>query len=100
MRETVAAWLEDLAGRLAARGCKFIGHVKGMVTAPDSEPVWFSLTRLTGKPEFKGGSWTGPEIWELSVSATLAGMSEEEIERTMWETLEAHFRITPGEAKK
>lgn len=97
-RETIAAFLADLASRLAAAGCEFIGHIKGMAGVPGEEPVWFSLTRLTGTPEFRGGSWDGSGDWEMSVSAILAGMSEEEITITMREALEAHFRITPGEA--
>ncbi len=98
-REALSAFLADLASRLEARGCKFVGHIKGMAVAPGSEPVWFSLTHLEGTPEFKGASWTGKGDWELSVSAILAGMSEEEIELTMRETMEAHF-LTGGEAKQ
>ncbi len=98
IRDTIAVWLEDLAEHLAARGCTFIGHIKGMAAAQGEEPLFFSLTRLEGHPEFKGDSFTANGPFELSASAILAGMSEEEIARTMRETLETHWQIVPGEA--
>ncbi len=98
-REILAAFLADLAQDLAAHGCTFIGHVKGMAVAPGEETLFFSLTRLEGLPEFKGGAWTSEHSWELAISAILAGMGEEEIEHTMSETLEIHFRMKTWEAK-
>lgn len=98
VRDAVAAWLEDLAEHLVARGCTYIGHIKGMAAAPGEEPLFFSLTRLEGQPEFKGGGFTATGPFELSVSAILAGMSEEEIARTVRETLDTHWQIMPGEA--
>lgn len=98
-RETLAAWLVDLAERLVARGCIFIGHVKGMAVAAGEEPLFFSLTRPRAEPQFKGGGWEDANSWELSVSVILAGLNEEEISRAMQETLKTHFQIISGEAK-
>lgn len=98
-RETLAAWLTDLAELLVARGCRFIGHIKGMAVAAGEEPLFFSLTRPRAEPQFKGGGWDKAESWELSVSVILAGLSEEEIGQAMQETLKTHFKIFSGEAK-
>jgi len=94
----LAAWLADLAERLASRGCTFIGHLKGMAVAPGEETLFFSLTRLGGEPGFKGGAWNGTGPFELSVSAILAGIGEEEIGLAMRQTLEEHFQVSPAEA--
>ena len=98
-REALAAFLADLAELLVARGCRFIGHIKGMVTVADEEPLFFSLTRPRAEPQFKGGGWDKADRWELSVSVILAGLSEEEIGQAMEETLNTHFKRFSGEAK-
>ncbi len=91
-RVMIAAFLTDLAERLAEAGSTCLGHLKGMATPPGQEPLFFSLTRLGGEPRFKGGSWEAAASWEMSVSAIVADLSEEEIAQTMQQTLEAHFR--------
>ncbi len=99
VREALSAFLADLAGRLDARGCTFIGHIKGRAAAAGEEPLFFSLTRLGGLPQFKGGRWEHADRLDMSVSVILAGLREEEIGRTTQETLKAHFQIFSEEAK-
>jgi hypothetical protein len=99
VREALAEFLADLAGRLVTRGCTFIGHIKGRAVAEGEEPLFFSLTRPGAEPQFKGGGWDKADSWELSMSVILAGLSEEEISQAMQETLKTHFQIFSGEAK-
>lgn len=98
-REILAASLTDLAELLVARGCTFIGHIKGMASAAGEETLFFSLTRAKGEARFKGGRWDGADRFEMSVSVILAGLDEEEISRAMQETLKTHFQIISGEAE-
>lgn len=69
------AFATDFVARLAAGGCRLIGHIKGMLAPLEGGGLYFNVTGFTGGVALKG-VWRGGASGERDAAAGYAAAAE------------------------
>jgi hypothetical protein len=75
----IIAFLDTLTEGLAAGGCVLVGHIKGVLAAPQAGALTFHLTTLTSAPHITGALAGRPSRATLSVNAIVFGVPAERL---------------------
>jgi hypothetical protein len=96
LRERVDAFLAELTPALRSRGCRLIGHIKGILDAEQKGHLFFSVTSFEQATRFKGVLEGEAEKMELTLNVIVYGVGSEEIEPLVRAGLQQHLgEISP-----
>jgi hypothetical protein len=93
-RELVQAFLTDYMEALGQAGCDMVGHIKGMVEAGGSPPLFFSITSQAGVPQLKGGPLGHGNDLTLGMTVIVSGVETQELSRLLDNSLAKYFSTT------
>ncbi len=91
LRGCVDAFLAELSLSLRDRGCRLIGHIKGILESGDKGHLFFSVTSFEQKTRFKGILDEMAEKMDLTLNVIVYGVGSEEIEKLVSEGLRKHL---------
>jgi hypothetical protein len=91
VRKGVDAFLTELTRALTERGCRLIGHIKGILEAGEEGHLFFSVTSFEQGTRFKGGLTGECEKVDLTLNVIVYGVGGGEIERLVLEGLQRHL---------
>jgi hypothetical protein len=93
---SLARFLSDLTRQAKENGCTMVGHIKGVLTAGEDAPLFFSLTSFDGIPRCQGGPLGQAESCTMSINVIVAGMERSQLDGLLRSTLERHFLVHGG----
>lgn len=104
------AFANDVVARLAAAGCRLIGHIKGVLAPLEGGGLYFNVTGFTGgvalKGVWRGGATGGGDAAagravtaQLTLNAIVFGIGAGELERLARDALPA-LRASLGAASE
>lgn len=88
IKDSMKAFLAELTNLLESKGCRLIGHIKGMIGRPGSEQVlFFSVTDFIQEPCFKGSLIKGGDEAQLLINVIVYGIEATEAGKALDECL-------------
>ncbi len=91
LQSSFDTFLSELMCSLRSDGCKLIGHIKGLVETDENGHLFFSMTALDGKIQYKGILLGESPRAKLTMNVIVYGVDESSVEREVQEGLGRHF---------
>ncbi len=91
LKHRTDGFLSDLTGALRHRGCKLIGHIKGLIHADDNGHLLFSITSFEDRASFKGNMLDGIVKATITVNVIVYGIDQADVEETFEKLFGNHF---------
>ncbi len=91
LRRGIEAFLSELARALGDRGCRLIGHIKGVLEKGAGDRLFFSVTSFEEKARFKGSLAGEVEKIRLTLNVIVYGVGNEEVQRLVLAALQQHL---------
>jgi hypothetical protein len=91
VRTALAAFCRALVDGLAARGCRLIGHVKGVLEAGASGTQFFNLTTFDAPPRFNGELAAAVASYELTINAIVFFVDRDAVEACVHDAIRDHL---------
>lgn len=91
IQKSLDLFLTDLTSFLQEKGCKLIGHIKGLLDAGERGQLFFSITSFNENPRYKGEIGGEIPVATLSINAIVYGIGEGPVEQAIQECLRKQF---------
>jgi hypothetical protein len=91
LRKGVDAFLTELTRSLRERGCRLMGHIKGILETGDNGHLFLSVTSFDQKARFKGGLAGEYEKIDLTLNVIVYGVGSGKIEQLVEAGLRRHL---------
>ena len=91
LRKGIDLFLAGLTSSLRERGCRLIGHIKGILETGDKGHLFFSVTSFEQKTRFKGETAGEYEKVGLTLNVIVYGVGNDEVEQLVLEGLSTHL---------
>lgn len=90
-RKGIDAFLAGLTRSLREKGCRLIGHIKGILETGDKGHLFFSVTSFEQRTRFKGKLTGEYKRTDLTLNVIVYGVDSGEIEQLVLEGLRRHL---------
>ena len=91
LRKGIDRFLAGLTRSLRERGCRLIGHIKGILETGDEGHLFFSVTSFEQKARFKGEMAGECDKMDFTLNVIVYGVGNDEVERLSLEGLREHL---------
>lgn len=91
LRTAVDAFVSELTRSLSERGCKLIGHIKGVFESGEKGQLFLSVTSFDQKARCKGKLTGSFEEIDFALNVIVYGVESEKIEPLVLEGLRRHL---------
>lgn len=101
LKSRVDSFLMEMTGELKNKGCKLIGHIKGLISADGSESgdnainkkghLMFSITSFDEMARFKGEIQDGITETAFKINVIVFGIDRSAVEKIFKKVFSNHF---------